>query len=54
MPRSQDLAIFVLTIDDRQADIQTDCFTPATHARSGVINDFSLLTLGAHAPKGLR
>jgi hypothetical protein len=27
MPRSPDLAIFVLT-----TDTQTDCFTPATHA----------------------
>jgi hypothetical protein len=33
MPRSQDLAIFVLTTDDRQTDTQTDCFTPAAHAR---------------------
>jgi hypothetical protein len=32
MPRSPDLAIFVLT--DRQTDTQTDCFTPAAHART--------------------
>jgi hypothetical protein len=29
MPRSRDLAIFVLTTDR-----QTDCFTPAAHART--------------------
>jgi hypothetical protein len=29
MPKSQDLAIFVLTTDR-----QTDCFTPAVHART--------------------
>jgi hypothetical protein len=35
--RSRDVAIFVLTTDtvtDGQADTQTDCFTPAAHART--------------------
>jgi hypothetical protein len=34
MPRSRDLAILVLTTDDRQTDTQTDCFTPAAHVRT--------------------
>ena len=36
MPRSPDLAIFVLTTDDRQTD-KTDCFTPYCACARGVI-----------------
>jgi hypothetical protein len=34
MPRYRDLAIFVLMIDRRLTDRQTDYFTPAVHART--------------------
>jgi hypothetical protein len=36
VPRCRDLAIFVRTTDDRRqtTDTQTDCFTPAAHART--------------------
>jgi hypothetical protein len=34
MPRSRDLAIFVLMTDAGQTDTQTNCFTPAAHAHT--------------------
>jgi hypothetical protein len=44
------MAIFMLMTDDRPTDMQTDCFTPAVHARTwGTYNAVSRVS--APVPK---